>query len=57
MVLKKGAEAYLPCPLCDVEVPMSGDEDPGAELYCPYCETPLKLKKDKNDVLFLQDDI
>jgi len=48
--------AALICPMCDVEVPLEGDERPGTQIMCPYCQTPLKLKKNKEDQLFLEDD-
>ena len=57
MPVRKSADMNLLCPLCDVEVPMSGDEEPGEEIYCPYCETPLKLMKNKDDTLYLKDDM
>ncbi|MDH4226393.1 MAG: hypothetical protein OEV59_01370 [Deltaproteobacteria bacterium] len=54
---KKKFESYLVCPLCECEIPMGGDERVGEEIYCPACESPLKLKKDKEtDKLFLQED-
>ena len=46
---------YLTCPMCDVDVPMSGDEKVGEQVFCPYCQTPLKIKKNKvDDSLFLK---
>jgi hypothetical protein len=42
--------------MCDTEIPMSGDERVGEEVYCPYCQCPLKLKKTKKDELYLQED-
>ncbi len=46
---------YLSCPMCDVEIPRSGDEKVGEDVYCPYCQTPLKLKKTKTDEYYLQE--
>ncbi len=47
----------LECPMCDAEIPMSGEEKPGMELSCSYCDTPLKLKKKReDDSLYLQED-
>ncbi len=51
-----GSSSYMTCPLCDCEIPMSGDEKVGTEVYCPYCECPLKLRKTKDDELYLQED-
>lgn len=56
MPARQSYSAYLSCPLCECEIPMGGDEEPGDELYCPYCESPLKLKKRKDDTLYLQED-
>ena len=33
------------CPICDADVPMSGDERTGDVVYCAYCEAPLRLAK------------
>jgi hypothetical protein len=33
----------LACPVCNADVPMDGDEAPGAEVFCAYCRAPLKL--------------
>ncbi len=52
----KGSHAgYLNCPMCDAEVPLSGDEKVGEDVFCPYCSVPLKLKKKKTDELFLEE--
>lgn len=47
---------YMICPMCDCEIPMGGDEEPGDEVYCPFCETPLKIAKTKTDEFFLMED-
>jgi hypothetical protein len=47
---------YLTCPLCDVEVPLSGDEGLSGQIMCIYCECPLKLKKTKEDEPYLEED-
>jgi len=33
----------LACPICNADVPMDGDEEPGSEVFCAYCRAPLKL--------------
>ena len=33
------------CPICDADVPMSGDERAGDVVYCTYCDAPLRLAK------------
>lgn len=52
----KGSFSYLTCPLCDAEIPISGDERVGEEVYCTYCQAPLKFKKTKEDEPYLQED-
>lgn len=57
MALKGVMKYYLTCPMCDADIPISGDEKIGSEIYCPYCQTPLKLRKTKNtEELYLQED-
>jgi hypothetical protein len=33
------------CPICDADVPMSGDESVGETVYCAYCEAPLRFSR------------
>jgi hypothetical protein len=33
------------CPICQAEVPLSGEERPGDAVYCSYCEIELRLKR------------
>ncbi len=56
MPLKLSYAGYLTCPMCDAEVPINGDERLGEQVYCPYCECPLALRKDKTDDLYLEED-
>ncbi len=53
--MSKSAGTYLDCPMCDCEIPISGDENPNEEIFCPFCETPLLLKKNRDDEFFLQE--
>jgi hypothetical protein len=39
----------LSCPICNADVPMTGDEKPGEEVFCAYCKAPLTLKGAKGD--------
>jgi DNA-directed RNA polymerase subunit RPC12/RpoP len=49
--------SYLSCPMCDAEVPLDGDETVGEQVYCPYCQAPLALKKKKGeDETYLEED-
>lgn len=52
----KGSPQYLTCPMCDVEVPMAGDEKVGEQVFCPYCQCPLSIRKSKNDEVYLEED-
>ncbi|MFQ5464457.1 MAG: hypothetical protein ACE5EI_00875 [Thermodesulfobacteriota bacterium] len=56
MPLKLAYSGYLTCPLCDAEVPLDGDEKSGDQVCCPYCESPLKLKRTRADEAFLVED-
>lgn len=56
MPLKASYSDYLTCPMCDVEVPLSGDERPGEQVFCPYCQTPLALRKTKTEEYYLEED-
>ncbi len=58
MMEKRGSQvSYLNCPMCDAEVPLVGDEDIGEQIYCPYCQSPLVLKKKKADEdIYLEED-
>ncbi len=33
------------CPICQAEVPLSGEEESGDEVFCTYCEMELRLKR------------
>lgn len=56
MPLKASYGNYLTCPMCDVEVPMSGDENLGEQVFCPYCQTLLALRKTKTEEYYLEED-
>jgi len=43
------------CPTCDADIPLSGDEAPGDEIFCPYCRAPLTLSG-KGDEIELEED-
>ncbi len=35
----------LSCSVCSAELPLSGDERAGEEVYCTYCGSPFRLTK------------
>jgi predicted amidophosphoribosyltransferase len=37
------------CPVCNADVPLSGDEKKGEEVFCAVCSAPLKLGGDYGD--------
>jgi len=39
----------LSCPVCNADVPMAGDEQPGDEAFCTYCGAPLTLTGARKD--------
>ena len=48
----------IACPICNADVPLSGDEKKGDEVYCTYCQAPLRLagKGDKLEDAELEED-
>ena len=56
MNTQSNASDSLTCPLCDVDIPLSGEEEVGQQIMCVYCECPLKLKKTRDDELYLVED-
>ncbi len=36
----------LSCPICNADVPLSGEEKPGEEVFCTYCGAPSVLAGD-----------
>ncbi len=45
----------LSCPICNADVPMSGEERVGDEICCAYCEAPLRIHGSAED-MDLEDD-
>lgn len=39
----------LSCPICNADVPLSGDEKSGDEVFCTYCRAPLTLQGSGDD--------
>jgi len=33
----------LCCPICSADIPLSGDERKGDEVFCTYCGSPCRL--------------
>jgi hypothetical protein len=33
----------IECPICMADIPLTGDEKKGDEVFCTYCGAPLKL--------------
>ncbi len=47
----------LSCPVCQADMPLSGDEKTGEEVYCAYCGAPCKVLRGKdNDEIELEED-
>jgi len=45
------------CPVCDADVTLDGDEEPGDSVYCSYCNSTIKLYRVRGtDDLKLVDD-
>ncbi|MBI5233360.1 MAG: hypothetical protein HY880_03300 [Deltaproteobacteria bacterium] len=55
--MKKGSKSqYLSCPLCDADMPMEPDFEAGDEVICTYCDSPLRIRKTKEDEYCLEED-
>ena len=46
---KKAMRSELSCPICNADVPLSGEEKLGEEVFCAYCKAPLTLKGSQED--------
>jgi DNA-directed RNA polymerase subunit RPC12/RpoP len=33
----------LTCPICQADIPLGGDEQPGDEVFCTYCGAPCLI--------------
>jgi len=56
MVLR-GPKKYLNCPVCDAEIPVAEDDRAGSDIYCAYCQSPLKLRQAKGkEEFYLEED-
>ncbi len=57
----KGSDGYLPCLMCDAEVPVT-KSDVGQAVYCSYCQVSLKVhqkekkKKDDDEDFYFEED-
>ncbi len=54
--MANNSPGFLTCPMCDADVPLDGDEKKGAEVYCPYCQTPLSFRVGSDDEAFFEED-
>ncbi|MGI9590467.1 MAG: lysine biosynthesis protein LysW [Myxococcota bacterium] len=39
----------LSCPVCTADVPLTGDERKGDEVFCTFCGAPCRLAKTSSD--------
>jgi hypothetical protein len=46
----------LECPICNADVPLSGDETAGDEVFCAYCRAPLTVSGSSEEDLELEED-
>jgi predicted amidophosphoribosyltransferase len=47
----------LSCPVCQADLPLSGEERVGEDVYCPYCGAPCRIVAgDGEDELELEED-
>jgi hypothetical protein len=51
----------LSCPVCNADLPLTGDERKGDEIFCTYCGAPCRLaikpkrEEDKDEYLAEED--
>jgi thiamine biosynthesis lipoprotein len=51
------AQQELTCPICQADMPMSGDERPGDEFFCSCCGAPgIIAKNEKSEELEVEED-
>lgn len=43
------ARHEVPCPVCQADLPLAGDERKGDEVYCTYCGAPCRLTGNAQD--------
>jgi hypothetical protein len=43
------------CPICEAEIPLDGDEEPGDLLLCSYCKVTLKMLRTKDNWILVDD--
>ncbi len=39
----------VPCPICEADIPLAGDEKAGEEIHCSVCGAPVLLKGNASD--------
>ena len=45
------------CPVCNADVNLDGDEKPGDQIFCSYCNSTIKIHKvPRSDEIKLVDD-
>ncbi|MFQ5428247.1 MAG: hypothetical protein ACE5EZ_04625 [Thermodesulfobacteriota bacterium] len=52
---KKISSGYFQCPLCDAEVALGEDEKTGDQIYCSYCQCPLRVREKKENKYLVED--
>jgi len=45
----------LICPICEAEIPLDGDEELGDLVMCSYCKMTLKMLKNKDKWILVDD--
>jgi predicted amidophosphoribosyltransferase len=50
------SQQELTCPICQADMPMSGDERPGDEFFCSCCGSPGVIAKTGEDELEVEED-
>ncbi len=45
----EGMVTEFPCPICNADIQVDGDEEAGDSIWCHYCGVPCKLTRPPSD--------
>jgi len=45
----------LECPICEADIPLESDDQPGDLIMCSYCKSIFKLLRTKDKLILSED--
>ena len=45
----------LECPICDADIPLEGDDQPGDIVLCSYCKVSFKIIRTRDKWILSED--